>query len=108
MTAHTALAGTLESHIETIVPVSQAKTFEQAQAQHSYSIGEFFFTIERTYADACPVRTKYFYVETQHVDSLFDLDGDKGFTTPEAAARYLDKQVKRAAERMAVVAKLVS
>lgn len=108
MAKHTQLVGTLEPHIEDIVPVSKAENFEQARAQHSYNIGELWFTIDRAYADACPTRTKYFYVDEQGIDRLFEIDGKKGFTTPEGAARYIDQQVKQATVRMAAVASLFS
>ncbi len=108
MAKHTQLVGTLEPHIENIIPVSKAENFEQAQAQHSYCIGEFCFTIDRAYADSCPTRSKFFYVDDTHTDRIFELDGDKGFTTPEGAARYVDKQVKQAAERLSAVASLFS
>lgn len=108
MTKHTQLVGTLEPHIENIIPISKAENFEQAQAQHSYCIGEFCFTIDRAYADSCPTRSKFFYVDDTHTDSIFELNGDKGFTTPEGAARYVDKQVKQAAERLSAVASLFS
>lgn len=108
MATHKPLVGTLETHIGALVAVSKAENFEQAQAQHSYCIGEFCFTIDRAYADSCPTRSKFFYVDDTHTDSLFELDGDKGFTTPEGAARYVDKQVKQAAERLSAVASLFS
>ncbi|MCP4526707.1 MAG: hypothetical protein GY833_12495 [Aestuariibacter sp.] len=106
MAEHKPLVGKLEPHVEKIIPVSKAENAEQAFAQHSYSVGEFYFVIDRAYADACKTRTKYFYVDSRFTDEIFNIDSDKGFTTPEGAARYIDKQVLQATKRMAKVAAL--
>ena len=94
--------GILEPEVDEVKLVSKCDNFEEAQAAHGYTIGEFSFTIHRAYADSCSRRSNFFYIGG-YMDEIFQIDKEKGFRTPESAAIYLDNRVYNVIKRMSLL-----